>query len=514
MPINKLLPILIVAVASLLSGCIKNDIPYPFIIGDVLSIEVEGQTNVVINHSTRKIYLEMGEDIDIRKAQILKLELTENAVANLDISQPIDLSEPVNFKVTIFRDWPWTIETTQPIERYIVADNQVGSGQFDIETKTVHFKVLEGTPLNKINIREIKLGPSIAKYTPDPHQISDFSTPRTIKVQYFGVEEEWTLIASEATQIVQTNSPREVWGGFAIIAGSMIEGNADHPTFQYREKGGGNVWKSIDAKIENRTSIYARINGLKGGTTYEYRAQLAGVYGEIIEFKTEDTPLIPNMGFEAWTQDGRNWFPGYDTNNNFWSTGNEGVTLALAGGHPSNTFPTDDAVYGKAACLRTIRVNVTNIAAGSIFTGRFTLNVLNPTRSVRFGQPYTGRPTRITFWYKYFPKAIDVANTSDSGMLGEMDSAEIYVYLGKWDNQLFASDLRRENTPGVIAFSSFTTNKQVENYIKQEIVLNYIDRETIPSQIILVATPSKFGENFTGGIGSTLYLDEIEFSFD
>lgn len=498
----------------LLSSCIKNDIPYPFVVGEVLDFSVRGETSVRIDRENREIFLVMGELVDIREAEIVRLELTPDATTSLDINQNVDLTSKLQFTVRVFRDWIWTIHTTQPIKRFIEAQNQVGAAVFDSESKRAYFKVTESTNLASIDILELKLGPPVAKYTPDPTSIHDFTKPVEIIVEYWGIKDTWTLEAANATQMVNTLPPLEVWGGFAVLAGGIVQGSENMASFQYRQKGSGDNWKQITADILNGTSIRARISALKGNTDYQYRAVLGEEYGDILEFTTEETPLIPNMGFEDWTLDGRVWFPSTTNANTYWASGNQGVTIALAGGHDSNTFPTDDAVKGKAACIRTISVSVTNLAAGNIFTGNFVLNVLHPIRSARFARPYTGRPTKLAFWYKYFPETITVANSSHSQHLGEADRAHVYIYLGDWGSELIATDLNGVNTSGAIAFGTFSTDKRVSEYTKQEIELTYMDRTRRPTQIIIVATSSEFGEFFTGGVGSTLFVDELEFKFD
>ena len=42
----------------------------------------------------------------------------------------------------------------------------------------------------------------------------------------------------------------------------------------------------------------------------------------------------------------------------------------------------------------------------------------------------------------------------------------------------------------------------------------YRDRTRTPKYIVIVAAASKYGDYFTGGVGSTLYLDEFSFVYD
>ena len=51
-------------------------------------------------------------------------------------------------------------------------------------------------------------------------------------------------------------------------------------------------------------------------------------------FTTEKIIEVPNLNFDTWTQDGKNWYPNpvadnYEDPQAYWATGNEGVTCLL-----------------------------------------------------------------------------------------------------------------------------------------------------------------------------------------
>ena len=46
------------------------------------------------------------------------------------------------------------------------------------------------------------------------------------------------------------------------------------------------------------------------------------------------------------------------------------------------------------------------------------------------------------------------------------------------------------------------------------IPLDYKDKAKIPSNIILVASASRYGDYFTGGAGSTMWVDDIELIYE
>ena len=51
-------------------------------------------------------------------------------------------------------------------------------------------------------------------------------------------------------------------------------------------------------------------------------------------------------------------------------------------------------------------------------------------------------------------------------------------------------------------------------YKEFTIELEYRDTERKPTYVLIVATASKYADYFTGGNGSTLYIDEFEFLFE
>lgn len=503
--INILLSLTLLLVTS----CINNDIPYPVIRGEVLKFEVEGQKKVTIDNQAQIINVELDETVNPETVKIKKFEITKNSTSTLDPKQSINLTKEQQFTITTYQDWQWKIQTTQPIEHKILVENQIGSAEFDTAKHEIKIAVTLSQPLNDITVKEFKAAPTGATYSPDPLTIKDFSQPVTIQISYWGKSEKWVVTCEKKEANVITLSA-DPWGNCAYLSGEIVEGGTLTPSFEYREAT-ATQWQNIEAVVE-QTKIRAKAVGLKSSTQYIYRAKLGDELANEIEFTTEATPLIPNMSMDEWTQKGKTWFPGRSVTDNYWSSGNEGVTSALAGGKDSNTFPTDDAVKGKAACITTISAPIVDLAAGSLFTGEFKLNITKPLDSPSFSQSYTGRPTKLSFWYKYTPKAINISKRPE--LIGQMDQCNIYVYLGDWEGRLKSSQMKVEQTPGIIAYGTFSTNALVSQYTKQTIDIEYYDTKRRPTQIIIVATSSIMGEQYIGGIGSTLWLDELEFSFD
>ena len=104
--------------------------------------------------------------------------------------------------------------------------------------------------------------------------------------------------------------------------------------------------------------------------------------------------------------------------------------------------------------------------------------------------------------------------------------------MGKWINVAFISlyvnarfrvntqtgtfvDL---NSSDIIAYGELSdaeaSRTDMKEYEKFEIDIKYRNLTTEPTYILIVASASKYGDYFTGGEGSSLYIDEFELGFD
>lgn len=300
----------------------------------------------------------------------------------------------------------------------------------------------------------------------------------------------------------------KVWGKFAYISGlCTLVDPSDPIEFKYK-KTDDTDWLTIPAqKIEGTDYEYnAKLTSLDFGTEYEYKLVCGDKEGEVLTFTTEKLVEIPNLNFDTWSQNGKNWYPNTDASNSFWATGNEGVTM----GGNSNTTGVDDSFSGKAARLETVEVSVFVIkvkAAGNIFIGNYKTNASDPASSVTFGREYTGaRPTKLSGYFKYQPGATMSDGSVPSEKL-EKDECDIYIQLWSGDES--------------IGEGHFITNETVTEYTHFEISVEYSVKTKYPDKITIVATSSRYGGYFSGmnvigqlAIGSVLYVDEFSLSYE
>lgn len=303
------------------------------------------------------------------------------------------------------------------------------------------------------------------------------------------------------------NDASKVWGQFAYLSGSCNLAEITSPVqFRYKKKADAE-WTTIEAVQEEGTKNYsAKVAPLDFGTEYEYYILCGDKAGETCTFTTESYVEIPNLNFDTWSQNEKDWYPNADASNSYWSTGNEGVTL----GGNSNSVGLSDSYSGLAAQLQTVEVTmfvfVKVKAAGNIFIGSYKTNAQDPASSVTFGRDYSGaRPTKLSGYFKYQPGATMSDGSVPSEKL-EKDECDIYIQL--WSGG------------ETIGEGHFITNETVSEYTHFEIPIEYTVTNKRPDKIAIVATSSRYGGYFDGmnvigqlAIGSTLWVDDFELSY-
>lgn len=299
----------------------------------------------------------------------------------------------------------------------------------------------------------------------------------------------------------------KVWGQFAYLSGACnLEETTSPVQFRYKKKA-DSEWTTVNAVQEEGTKNYSvKVSPLDFGTEYEYYILCGDKTGETCSFTTESFVEIPNLGFDNWVQNGKNWYPNSDASNSYWATGNEGVTM----GGSSNSTGVSDSHTGLAARLETVEVKVLIVkvkAAGNLFIGSYKTNASDPASSVTFGKPYAGaRPTKLSGYFKYQPGATMSSGSVPADRTLTADECDIYI-------QLWSGDV-------TIGEGHFITNKTVSEYTRFEIPVEYTVTNKRPDKITIVATSSRYGGYFDGmsvvgqlAIGSTLWVDDFELSY-
>ena len=313
------------------------------------------------------------------------------------------------------------------------------------------------------------------------------------------------------------------WAMFATLAGKWFtENEPDGVSFQYR-KATESSWtdveqSAISADALSRTYT-AEIRGLEPATEYVFRAVSAeDKETKEVSFTTETAEVLHNMSFDNWYQNGSIWMPNLSADYQVWDSANPGSgKFNITPTTPENT---DVAVAGdgkKAVKLESKKALIV-LAAGNIYTGKFG-NTDGLGAYLDWGVPFTSRPLALKGWYKYQPKAIDMVKSPYENMKGQTDICQIQVLLTDWDkpftvNTNTGSFVDFENDPHIIAYGKLEDNTTSSSYKDFTIELDYRDMTRTPKYIVITACASKYGDYFTGGVGSTLWVDEFEFVYD
>lgn len=212
-----------------------------------------------------------------------------------------------------------------------------------------------------------------------------------------------------------------------------------------------------------------------------------------------------------------------------WASGNSGY-VTVAGNKTPDEYPTAIAEGrngGLAAKMQTVYTSTfaaatgNPIAAGNLFLGSFKTNLLNTLRSTKFGLPYSGDlPKFVRSYYKY--KAGPEVRDQDFQIVkGAVDSFDIYAILFESrakDNFMYGDhdfkDPRNVAIARVPASQRQETATWKELYFPFEMVSGKTFDPNKEYVLAIVMSSSIDGANFTGAIGSTLIVDDIELIYN
>ncbi len=536
-----------------LTACaIENDIPYPIVDGSIQAIEVEGQcdadgnsgTQANINKTDRIITLYVDDTVDLTKLRITKLTVTNDATLIPDSTvchnyakfpttgfeslesiptssdTRIDFSSPLMLTLKTYQDYLWKIAVTQIIHRDIVLENQIGKAIVDDINRNAIIYVSKEQPLDRIKVSSFNLGGTHGSVIPNPtaSETFDFSKPVQFSVSkgWEETSEKWTVYVYQ-----KENEAPSAAGAFpmstrATLSGSIQSGK--QPVIEYKKES-ENDWNKLDASAISikGTSYTASLNNLTPGTAYQYRVNIDNATGDPHSFTTAPATALTDGSFDNWHQDGKLWNPWATGGTSFWDTGNRGATTIS----DSNSTPTSDTSNGSGqAALLESKYLVLKFAAGNIFTGSY-LKTVGTNGVLSFGQPFTAFPSKLRVNYKYTSVTIDKVGDDDYQHLkGRPDSCHIYIALTDWDEpreirtRPSERQLFDKNDSHVIAYAELIKGESVSNYQQVDLPLEYRYANRTPKYIVVVASASKYGDFFTGGAGSKLWIDNFELIYD
>ena len=553
----------------LVASCaIENDIPYPVVNGSITDIRVEGQrppegssdTSAIIDAASKTVTLYVNDAVNISKLKITRLVvnpkdaeiLIDSALcdnpdkfpfsgfASLDSipmssNTRVDFTNPVNFTIKTYQEYIWQVKVHQIIERKIDVEGMVDYSIDETDSRVIIY-VNKEQDLKNIKINSLDLGGEYGEVTPDPTEETDFTSPKKFTVRYSWDEPNkgtiWTVYVRITDEEGGGSTPStgdltvNAWSKHVFLEGKTTDSSC---SFEYVEQGGSS-WKKVSATVSGETAS-AKIEGLKPATSYQCR--LVNASGNVLgesTFTTESATELYNGSFDDWYKSDKTWYPVAQADfskGSFWDTSNPGTTQGA--GAIVNINPTQgnsSVVHtngGKSAELRS--QYVVKFAAASLYSGSFGGLVGLNGAKINFGQPFDSRPTSLHGFFQYAPANVSqVGKDQPSGTVskGDPDVCSIYIALSKKvltiDNTDLNTFIQYKTDPNVIAYGELPISQCVStngSWKEFTIDLEYKTQEK-PSDmyIIVVASASKYGDYFTGGDGSVLYLDDFELIYD
>lgn len=433
------------------SCTIKNDIDFPLVSGDITDFAVTNQLSIDISKTSRTIHVELAESADVTNLEILRLALSDGARCDeLAVGKVINLSAPLTVHVKTYQDYVWTIYATV----------QVAS--------------------------EINVNP---------------------------------------------------WAHHAVFT-SDSQGAQVPGVFQWR-RADSNDWSSSPEINEMSGFFTYEAEGLDAGTQYYVRLAMAGTSSSEVPFTTESEDQVANMSFDEWCQETVfgskiSWYPAPDKSvGRVWDSANKGVLVISSdcATVPETAYVAVSGEGKQAARMESKFPNFLGIgrfAAGNLLTGEFLGTVgsgSNMGAKMSWGTPFTARPSALKGYYAYLPKAIDHDDLGKHpDLIGQTDEMQILVMLGDWDEpyEVNTADgvfIDQENDPHIIGYGKLETTAATyaegENpkYVEFTCNITYRDTERKPKYVIINSCASRYGDDFTGAVGSLLYVDEFEFVY-
>ena len=346
----------------------------------------------------------------------------------------------------------------------------------------------------------------------------------------------WNIVLSNATVATTEAIPYEIWTSKATLHGKVTGTLASTPKFQYRVKGSGSSWTTVDADLTEST-FSKEITGLTPGTTYEYQA-MDGTQASTVtcEFATETTFQPENASFEAVSDSSSIILIHGTGQSTWWDTGNHGSSTMNKNVTTPDTSVKHSGNQSLLLSSQFVGIGIIGkFAAGNLFAGKY-LDTEGTDGILGWGRPCTSRPKALKVYVRYEPATVD--NGGDYIANGATDQGIIYVAIGDWAGQeanggtwpfvvrtknassLFSTEKGTYSGDGIIAYGEKTFEEAYNdggNMKELTINLDYDNfggNQRKPTSIIIVASASKYGDYFQGGDGSKMWLDDMELIYE
>ena len=511
--------------ALCLVSCLEDDMAKPRTLAEFTQMSVENGT-VTIDRDSRTVSIELDELGDLSQVRITSFSLNDKAYFTDGVLPDVlDLTVPYKVTLAMYYDFEWTISAVQNVSRYVKCANQVGSAFFDMERREAHVYVSKSQRLRDLVISDMKLelegarilsttgievesGESVEKTRPCsfPMQL-DCTVKRTFLVKTRGGDEVvWSLTAIPKDVPAQITAIAP-WCWSADVK-ATFDGTSAAPVVKYKTKTASD-WSEVssDKVTVDGINVNASIEGLEQGTEYEVKLVFNGRELQQQTFVTGVPEQLYNLNFDDWADDKTPYTSGFE---GIWDTANPGTSML-------NIAPTvqetEDVVSGSAVRMQS--AYKMKFAAGNIYVGKFnSVDFSSLGATLFWGYEFDAMPSAMKGYYKYSPKNIDYAAPAYESLRGKPDKCQIQIFLTDWDDRFLINTGANQfvdvyNDPHIIAFGRLESDETVTEYKEFTIPLEYRSFRK-PKYIVVSCCASSLGDYFTGGVGSTLLVDEFE----
>lgn len=217
-----------------------------------------------------------------------------------------------------------------------------------------------------------------------------------------------------------------------------------------------------------------------------------------------------------------------------WASANSAFALSMQATTPE-TFPTyqsAEGVVGKCVVLTTRSTGTWGarlkkpIAAGNLFFGTFDSQsaITKPLKATRFGIPFFNVPVSFSGYYKYTPGETYCQLNDDGSFTpvpGKTDMFNLYIVMYETDAELQWLDgtnvLDRGN-PHINGAAIIPDRHASDTWVEFNVPFEYWEGRTIDHDklmnglynLAVVMSSSQDGDIFSGAVGSTLMVDELQ----
>ena len=521
-----------------MTGCITNDLPYPVVVPNITSMEVEGAEKVNIDYDKRVVTVHMKEEVDLRAVSVLSVTIDQEvAKPSVSLVGVHDLTSPLKFNIRTYDDYNWTIVAVKDIERYFTVKGQIGTSVIDAANRRAIATVGGKVNVAEVEVTSLKLGPAgVSKYSMELSQMKDFTHGLSVDVTSFDETQTWTLYV-EVSEISVQIKDINAWTYDAYVTANGEAGKTN--SFQYREKG-TEQWIDVNPSdiTSDGGSFVAHITGLKAETTYEAVAVSGSDRTEAEEFTTDPATPLPNHSFENISLvTGKDYYKWYDSASSdpdgsymFWGSGDgegpDGVNGSANLGIVLTTPERNDVPDG-SICVKCSSSSFAGmLTSGNLFTGQFMGIVGTSGGKLNYGRPWTTRPKSLKLKLKYNCGLVDIVGTYPPGEVinvGDNDRCNVIVSVGDWDYRTYGGTKESpvhvnttekkfftSDSEGIIGYGEFVLGESTDGWIEVEIPIEYRSLTRKPTHIIITCATSMRGDYFTGSSKSVLWLDDFD----